>query len=454
MRLALDDTIAAIASAHGGAARGIVRLSGPAAVQCALNVFCSDSGSDATYGARSVVQEGRVLPQGWHTPAPATLLVWPEGRSYTGQAAAELHTFGSPPLVEALLQSLCRSGARLAEPGEFTMRAFLAGRLDLAQAEAVLGVIEAESPGQLDAALRQLAGGLSGPLGALRENLLELLARIEAGFEFVEEDIEVLSPDELAGGLAQAAAELGRLQKRMEQRTESADPTVVLVGLPNTGKSTLFNALTGGKALVDAQPGTTRDYLSANIDLGGLRCRLVDTAGRTPEAVLEPLAEAADRLAVRESGAAPATVLCLDVTSPLRPWERQQLARRPCSKQLIVLTKCDLPRRTDYRGEAIETSAHLGHGLEAVRAALREAIGSVQATASDTVATTAARCRESIDLAATAIRRAEDIALQQGGEELLAAELRLALDELGKVVGAVYTDDVLDQIFSRFCIGK
>lgn len=454
MRRTLDDTIAAIASAHGGAARGIVRLSGPAAVQCALKVFRSDSDSNVDYGARSVVHEGRVLPQGWHTPAPATLLVWPEGRSYTGQAAAELHTFGSPPLLEALLQSLCRSGARLAEPGEFTMRAFLAGRLDLAQAEAVLGVIEAKRPEQLDAALSQLAGGLSGPLGALRENLLELLARIEAGFEFVEEDIEVLSPGELADCLAQAAAELGRLQKQMEQRTESADPTVVLVGLPNTGKSTLFNALTGGKALVDAQPGTTRDYLIANIDLGGLRCRLVDTAGRMPETVLEPLAEAADRLAARESGAASATVLCLDVTSPLRPWERQQLDRRPCSKRLIVLTKCDLPRRTDYRGEAIETSAHLGRGLEALRTALREAIGSVQATASDMVATTAVRCRESIDLAATAVRRAEDIALQQGGEELLAAELRLALDELGKVVGAVYTDDVLDRIFSRFCIGK
>lgn len=450
----LDDTIAAIASATGGAARGIVRLSGPAAVRYASKVFRCSAHFASDGATHPVARKGQVLPRGWHTPAPATLLAWPEGCSYTGQPIAELHTFGSPPLLEALLHSLCRCGARLAEPGEFTMRAFLAGRLDLTQAEAVLGVIEAERPEQLDAALRQLAGGLSGPLHTLREELLNLLVHVEAAFEFVEEDIDVLPHGELAGALAHAREELRELQKQMRQRAESGRATAVLVGLPNTGKSTLFNALAGGNALVDAQPGTTRDYLTAEMDLNGLRCHLVDTAGRMPEPLLDPLAEAADRLAARESGTALVTLLCLDATRPLYDWEWRQVKQLPASRRLILLTKCDRPRRTDYSGESLETSAVSGVGLDAVRRALREAFVTAQAAAGDVVAGTAARCRESVDLAAAAIRRAEEIASSRAGEELLAAELRLGLDELGKVVGAVYTDDVLDRIFSRFCIGK
>lgn len=450
----LDDTIAAIASATGGAARGIVRLSGPAAVRYASNVFRCSAHSASDVAKQPVARNGHVRPHGWHNPAPAMLLAWPEGRSYTGQPIAELHTFGSPPLLEALLHSLCRCGARPAEPGEFTMRAFLAGRLDLMQAEAVLGVIEAERPEHLDAALSQLAGGLSGPLHTLREELLNLLVHVEAGFEFVEEDIDVLPPGELAGGLAHALEELRKLQNQVRQRVESGRAAAVLVGLPNTGKSTLFNVLTGCNALVGAQPGTTRDYLTAELELSGLCCCLVDTAGRTPEPLHDPLAEAADRLAARESGTALVTLLCLDATRPLYDWEWRQVQQLPTSRRLILLTKCDRPRRTDYSGECLETSAALGVGLDALREALRNAFANAQPVPAEVVASTAARCRKSIDLAAAAIRRAEEVAWSGAGEELLAAELRLALDELGKVVGAVYTDDVLDRIFSRFCIGK
>ncbi len=448
-----DDTIAAIASASGGAARGIVRLSGPAAVQCVRRLFHGGSPA-APRGPRPVAIEGNLLPQGWHTPAPAMLLAWPEGRSYTGQAMVELHTLGSPPLLDALLHALCRGGARLAEPGEFTLRAFLAGKLDLAQAEAVLGVIEAERPEQLDAALSQLAGGLSGPLNALRDELLNLLAHLEAGFEFVEEDIETLSTDRLAGGLNRAADELRAMQERMRQRAESANAAAVLVGLPNTGKSSLFNVLTGGRALVDAQPGTTRDYLNAEIDLDGVACRLIDIAGRIVEGGLDSISRAADHLASREGRAAPIAILCLDATRPLHEWERRQLAEPPRIRRLIVLTKCDLLRAIDYAGEALQTSACEGRGIDALRKALRDAIVTRQASAGDVVAPTAARCRVSIDLALASIGRAKHLAFSHAGEELLAAELRLALDELGKVVGAVYTDDVLDRIFSRFCIGK
>jgi len=450
----LDDTIAAIAAPRGGAARGIVRISGPEALPCARQLFRQDADDDLTAGTCATARDGRVVIRGWHSPAPATLLAWPEGHSYTGQTAVELHTLGSQPLLEAILRSLCKCGARLAEPGEFTMRAFLAGRLDLTQAEAVLAVIEAERPNALEAALRQLAGGLSTPLGTLRDELLELLAHIEASFEFVEEDIETIETAELASRLGRAAAGLRELQRQMHQRVESGRATAVLIGLPNTGKSSLFNALTGYQALVHDQPGTTRDYLSAEIDLRGVGCRLIDTAGRIPEAAVDAIVYAADRLAAREGSAAPLTLLCLDVNRPLHDWERQQLREVPQSHRLVLLTKCDLPRQTDYSGEAIETSACFDASLDTLRAALRDTVVRTQAAGGDVVAATAVRCRESIDQAMAGIERAEAIVKAQQGEELLAAELRLALDELGKVVGVVYTEDVLDRIFSRFCIGK
>src|SRR4051794_14966228 len=197
MNFDLDDTIAAIATAPGGSLRGIVRLSGPNSVAIAGQVF---HGSDeprcdsATHPRceRGSVQLSRALGQ-----VPATLYLWPTASSYTRQPSAELHLPGSSPLVEAALEAVCLAGARLARPGEFTLRAFLAGRLDLTQAEAVLGVIDAGSRQELDAALSQLAGGLATPLAALRGQLLDLLAELEAGLDFVDEDIEFISRDAL-----------------------------------------------------------------------------------------------------------------------------------------------------------------------------------------------------------------------------------------------------------------
>jgi tRNA modification GTPase len=191
------DTIAAIASAPGGAARGIVRLSGPGVLDCLKRSFViadeQCSSLEAILAAHAVRGTLR-LPT---TRLPCELYYWPGARSYTREPLAELHTLGSPPLLASALAALCQAGARLAQPGEFTLRAFLAGRLDLTQAEAVLGVIDARGRTQLDAALAQLAGGLSAPLGRLRERLIDLLAHLEAGLDFVEEKIEFISSAEL-----------------------------------------------------------------------------------------------------------------------------------------------------------------------------------------------------------------------------------------------------------------
>jgi tRNA modification GTPase len=404
---------------------------------------------------------------------PGDLYLWPARKSYTREPAAEFHTLGSPPLLSEAVAALCAAGARLAEPGEFTLRAFLAGRLDLTQAEAVLGVIDAASSTELGVALSQLAGGLAAPLGNLRDELLDLLARLEAGLDFVEEDIEFISREQLLAQLSAAAGETARLAEQMTARGAAAgEVRVALVGWPNVGKSSLVNALAGRQAaIVSPQAGTTRDYLVQRANLAGLDCLLVDTAGIDRQAGSLPyvdeaaVAEAASfgrasvessaqKMTARQQASAHLALFCLDSTRPLNSWERETLAAEQDDRRLVVLTKCDLPPATDYPGPALATSSRTGAGLAELARAIRERISASPAGEAQVVVGTADRCRESLRLASESLARAQSLAASAAGEELVSAEIRLALDELGKVVGAVYTDDILDRIFSRFCIGK
>jgi len=454
--LSLDDTIAAIASATGGGGRGIVRLSGPRAAECVSRCFCSADDRLPTDLRRPSAVEGEISLESLGRQLPCRVLVWPTARSYTRQPAAEVHTLASPPLLEALLRALCAAGARLAEPGEFTLRAFLAGRIDLTQAEAVLGVIDAADGRALQAALSQLAGGLASPLRQLREQLLDLLARLEAGLDFADEDIEFISAAELQELVTSVAAEVAALAAKLRERSEGTAPfTAVLVGRPNAGKSSLFNALAGeARAIVSPLPGATRDYLTAELDLAGVTVRLIDTAGTDPAAV-GPAGEAqrsrdeAIRLAQLE-------LLCLDATRPSHAWDRERLNDESHRPRLVLRTKCDVvlcDREIAQEANALSTSAATGAGLDDLRAALRAAAVS-PAAETDASTLTSARCGESLRLAAECLARAAELCERRSGQELIAAELRVALDELGKVAGAVYTDDLLDRIFSRFCIGK
>ena len=452
----LDDTIVAIASATGGAARGILRATGPAVPGCLLGIFRPQQPVDWPALRAATVVAGSLALDAPAARLPGDLYVWPTSRSFTGQPVAEFHTLGSPPLLEAALRAVCGCGARLAEPGEFTLRAFLCGRLDLTQAEAVLGVIDAAGPEEFQAALSQLAGGLAVPLRRLREILLDLLAHLEAGFDFAEEDLPFITADDLRGKLAEAATATTAIARQMESRAESTGLVrAVITGWPNVGKSSLFNALAGrSQALVSHHPGTTRDYLTAECDLGGgVRCLLVDTAGVEP-VVGGPAAEvrrSAQAAAQRQSQAAHVRVLCLDSTRPVNAWERAELAS-PIQSRLVVLTKADALSRTDFTQPALVTSARSRDGIAALREELRRQVLAACGQSGEVVAGTAARCRESLRLAAECLSRAGEVLSQ--GHELVAAELRLALDELGKAAGAVYTEDLLDRIFSRFCIGK
>ena len=457
----LEETIVGLASAAGGAPRGVLRMSGPNLLTCLEACFqLSDGYGLPRRQAQVVPSMLRLQPP--FAALPGELYVWPGTRSYTRQPSAEFHTLGAPPLLAAAMETVCRHGARLAQPGEFTLRAFLAGRLDLTQAEAVLGVIDAEDRQALDTALGQLAGGLSRPLDSLRNHLLDLLADLEAGLDFVDEDIQFITASELTRRLAEQRTKLTELASRLELRGEATDePRIVLYGWPNVGKSSLFNALIqDDAAIVSAQPGTTRDYLMRRIDCHDSTAWLIDTAGKESDATG---IRAAQELATQQTQAATWKLLCIDATRPLNTWETTQLEQLDRDTTLVVLTKADHSSTLSFPYPAIATSSRTGRGLDALRQALADRLTGKHATARANpglgVPATAIRCRDSLRRADEALQQAEVESTRRSAEELVAGELvagelRLALYELGTIVGAVYTDDLLDRIFSRFCIGK
>ncbi len=445
-----EDTIAAIASAIGGGLCGIVRISGPRCVEVVERIFeaAGLAKPELQLVRRASLVAGHIKLPALETSLPAALYLWPGSRSYTRQPTAELHTIGSPPLLEAVLAEVCRQGARLARPGEFTLRAFLAGRLDLTQAEAVLGVIDAGSAQQLKTALSQLAGGIAGPLFAVRSNLLDLLAHLEAGLDFVEEDITFISREELLAELAAAAEQVERICGQMHSRGDASRvPRVVLFGLPNAGKSSLLNALAGEEAaLVSSVAGTTRDFVSRRVCFEGVELELIDTAGVDGDAQ-NAIARQAQTAARTQTENCDLRLWCVETTASTT---RGIPVADSLTPTLHILAKCDLLSPPHPRGFH-PTSSRTGEGVAHLRHRIAAALSSQPG---DAVPSTAARCRESLSLAAAALRRAVAAADEKTGEEFVAAEIRAALDDLGQVLGAVYTEDILDRIFSRFCIGK
>ena len=456
----LQDTICAIATPPAGAARGVVRFSGPQALQIADQLFRPAEEALPLQAIRvpSAVA-GHIALGDPIGPVEAEALVWPTTRSYTRQITVELHTLGCLPILEAVLSAIIAAGGRLAEPGEFTLRAFLAGRLDLTQAEAVLGVIDAHDQRSLDSALSQLAGGLAVPLATIRSHLLDLLAHLEAGLDFVEEDIEFISAEQLQADVATAATSVAQLAAQMESRGSAGTLCkVVIVGWPNVGKSSLLNALASSDAaLVSPTAGATRDYVSYSMRDGNVSYELIDTAGVCDVAALAEVDRSAQSVTQQLMAQADLQLFCLDATRQLNPWELAQL-HTITAPRLVVRTKADMAAANTADAliplHSLHTvSSTTGAGLQELRTAIAEQLAAHNAETS-TVAGTAQRCRESLLRAAEGLDLAADASVQGFGEEVVAVELRLALEEIGKVAGVVYTDDVLDRIFSRFCIGK
>lgn len=462
----VEDTIIAIASAPAGSLRGILRMSGPNAVAVVSQVVVDDAARRCVehLAVSGVVEADLRLDDG--VALPSELFIWPTERSYTRQPVVEVHTLGSPPLLDAALRVLCQAGARLAAPGEFTLRAFLSGRLDLAQAEAVLGVIDAQDRRALDVALSQLAGGLSRPLGDLRDALVDMLADLEAGLDFVDEDIEFVSNAEVVSRLDDAGRAIDELFEQLGRRSQRADAfRVVLAGAPNAGKSSLFNALVGGSAIVSDVAGTTRDALVACVEFGGMVCELVDTAGlseRHPQATPSTIDEFAQTQTRDRIAAADLELWCFDAAAPSDAMPANMRGNRlyvatKADQQSVAGSRIPNPEFPAFRvpiPAPLSTSSVTGQGLAELRSAIAAAAHDAMHGESSVVASTAARCEESLRVAGAAIEEARGLAAARAGDELIAAELRLALVELGKIVGVVYTDDILDRLFRRFCIGK
>jgi tRNA modification GTPase len=442
-----DDTIVALASAPGPGARAIVRLSGPRAWEVALAAFTALPPATDIPGSSSSLgryQRGSIALPDVAAPLPGHLLLGKAPHTYTGQHTAELHTISCPPLLDLLIARLLEAGARSARPGEFTLRAFLAGKKDLPQAEAVLAVVEAGSRDELTSALAQLAGGVTRPLSGLREDLLNLLADVEAGLDFTGEDIEFVGKPDILLRLGKGMAQLLNLKKQLDERSVSGRPfRVALVGAANAGKSSLFNALAGlPAAIVSPTAGTTRDYLTRTVQLGGSPVELIDTAGWRHTG--DTIEEQAQRLGREAARRADLLLWCVPADGPL-PEPREELDGVPL---LRVLTKSDLG---DMRGVELMTSAKTGAGIERLRQHLKERAADATRPS---LAPSLSRCRHHVEACLEHLRKGHSVVLFDEPAELFALELRLALDHLGEMVGAVYTDDLLDRIFSRFCIGK
>ena len=420
-----SSTIAAIATAPGGGI-GIVRISGPEAVAVAQRVAAPwpQLESHRLWRARAAGDE-------------VLCVVMRAPNSYTGEDVVELHGHGGALNLSRLLAAVVAAGAEVAEPGEFTRRAFLNGRMDLTRAEAVAEVIGARSQRALRVAQANLRGALAERVRALRERVTTLLAEWEARVDFPEEQLDFVPAARLAEEARALVRDVRELAGTWRQgRALASGVTVALVGRPNVGKSSLFNALLGQeRALVAAEPGTTRDYLEQTVEWDGVAVTLVDTAGDREAGGVEGRGVELGRARAAQSDV---VVRVIDATNPVIE-----------EGAVIALSKCDLV--ADAGIDGVRTSALRGTGLDELRAAVLEAAGIACGDEEPEGILTSERQHAALIEAADALDRVASVA---ESPELAALDARIALDRMGRVSGEAVDDAVLDAIFARFCIGK
>ena len=458
-----EDTISAIVTAPGEAGVGIVRVSGPLAQNVGEALFCSASGRKLAELPSHYASYGKVVnPVDGAMVDEVLLLVMRAPHSYTREDVVEIQCHGSHVSLRRILALTLSCGARLAEPGEFTKRAFLNGRLDLTQAEAVMDVIRAKTEASLRLAVRHLEGGLAAAIRAERERLLALIAHIEALLDYPEEEIEEVSAQQAADGAALAAAKLQHLLDTADQgKVLREGLATVILGKPNVGKSSLLNALVRTqRAIVTDVPGTTRDVIEEYVNLRGVPLRIIDTAGiRETEDIVEKLGVERSRQMLEE---ADLVLVLLDTSRPLSTEDKEVLTLLGAQKSLVLLNKSDLPPlwgeeeiRTLAPGQQVlRISLAAASGLEELEEAIVQQV--YCGAASQGEGLLAVNVRQEA-LLQQAVRHLQEVGIAAAAGmplDCLSIDLRAAWTLLGEITGDTVGEDMITEIFSRFCIGK
>ena len=487
----LDDTIVAIATPPGRGGIGVVRLSGPEAGKIAspmlrlkhelephraifgelidVRVGTGDSPVQAKRSSADVATAAPGCPAERSSAARIDEVVvtyFQKPHSYTTDDIIEISAHGSPVVLRHVVELALASGARLAEPGEFTMRAFLNGRLDLTQAEAVRDLIDSQTLFQAKVAAQQLEGALSQRLKPIKQKLVELIALLEAGIDFAEDDVSVASDSTILSHIAQVRGPLEQLAASFAYgQLVHEGLTLAIVGRPNVGKSSLFNRLVEReRAIVTAHPGTTRDLVSETVAIGGIPVQLVDTAG------LRRALDEAESIGIRKSmevlAEADLVLVVLDATQPRSEEDRELLSQVEGRAAIVVENKSDLPSswrdgrpaRPVPEGQptpsGISTSALTGQGIPELRAAILQHVGGESGPQIETGFLTNVRHQKLVTDSLAALAAAAGAVGARVPHEMLLLDLYNALRPLDEITGATTTDDILNLIFGTFCIGK
>ncbi|MCG6533201.1 MAG: tRNA uridine-5-carboxymethylaminomethyl(34) synthesis GTPase MnmE [Syntrophales bacterium LBB04] len=458
----MEDTIAAIATPPGTGSIGIIRVSGPRSRDIASLIF-RPSNKTECFNSHRLYHGDIISPDTGRVIDEVLLSFMMKPRSYTGEDILEINCHGSSFILQSVLSLVIKAGARLAEPGEFTKRAFLNNRIDLSQAEAVAETIMAKTDRALDLAVSHLKGDLAGKIETVRIAIIDILAILETSIDFSDEDVDVGNPLSAARDIAVIVDELtGLASTYAEGKIYRDGINALIVGRPNVGKSSLLNRLLGEKrAIVTAMPGTTRDFIEEIIPINGVPVRLTDTAGiREPQNIIE---EEGINLVWEKLSQADVVVVVVDGSESLTKEDIEIIKRSKTKKFLLVINKADLPHVIDEQELTVFTpdvqppiwiSAKHGEGIPALKDAIHGLALNGQDRGHTLTIVSNIRHKMAIEKTRDLLSKARDGILQGLSAEFPAFDIRQALECLGEIAGETVTEEVLDRIFSTFCIGK
>ena len=457
-----DTTIAAVATPPGEGGIAVIRISGQGAFALASRFFRPSKPKDLNQEPGHTIHHGQWVDENEEAVDTILLSLFRAPHSYTGEDVAEVSCHGGTLLTRRILEILYRAGARPAEPGEFTKRAFLHGKMDLTQAEAVLDLIRAKSDASLQAAAQQLQGGLSKKIELLKERLLKITAHLEAGLDFPDERLEADSREACLKQMKAVGQEVRLLLAGFERGARLREGVLtVIVGRPNVGKSSLLNALLArDRALVSELPGTTRDALEEEVQIGGVGLRLVDTAGlaASPRGPLDRMGVERTRQYMKEGDF---FLFLLDGSEEWGPEDEAVLTEVREKDFLPVVNKSDLPQKLDskklerhFNGTPPSfVSCRTGEGLTVLEKRIGEKL-QTKNILQESRTLTRLRHKEALESCLRALERAGEALAEDLSPELVLVDLKHSLDGLRELVGEVYSEDLLDVIFREFCIGK